>query len=311
MEPKIRYCTTSDGVDIAFASAGDGPPLLLFPQPGISHVQVVWEMFGYLLQPLAERFHLVWYDSRAAGLSDRTAIDFSMDALLRDLEAVIETAGLTTFSAVAFTDAVPVAVTYAATRPEELTSLILVDGWTKFSDYHDNPAYTAETALRQGDWILYTETLARLSLGFDNQIAAAYAAYIRECVEPEALRVAFASMAENDWDVSLLLPSVSVRTLVAHNRNQKFLPVQVGQRLAARIPNARFQVMDDVVYANLTGIITEFLGMNSGDAPAASSAFRTILFTDLVGHTEMMHRASATRAAATSSANTSASPAKS
>ena len=291
MEPNIRYARTSDGVDIAFASAGEGPPLLMLPHPALSHVQTVWETFGYVLQPLAERFHLVWYDSRAAGLSDRSAIDFSMAAMVRDLEAVIESAGLTSFAAFAISDAVPIAVTYAATRPEELTSLILIDGWTKFSDYHENPAFIAEKALREGDWILYTETLARLSLGFDNQqLAAAYAAYIRECVEPEALRAAFASMAEGDWDVSMLLPRLTVRTLVAHNRNHKFMPVQVGQRLAARIPNARFQVMDDVIYAKSTGIITEFLGTNSGAAPTASSAFRTVLFTDLVGHTEMMSR---------------------
>jgi class 3 adenylate cyclase len=289
MEPKIRYCTTSDGVDIALASAGEGPPLLLLPTPGLSHVQVVWEMFGYLLQPLAERFHLVWYDSRAAGLSDRAAIDFSMDALVRDLEAVIEAAGLTSFAAVAFTDAVPVAVTDAATRPEELTSLILVDGWGKTSDYKENPAHQAENALRQGDWVLYTETVARLYFGFENQqLAAAYAAYIRECAEPEALRAAFASL--DGWDVTQLLPRVNTRTLVAHNRTHKFLPVQVGQRLAARIPNARFQVIDDLAYANLNGVITEFLGANTRDAPAPSTAFRTILFTDLVGHTEMMSR---------------------
>ena len=290
MEPKIRYARTSDGVDIAFASAGEGPPLLILPTGAISHVQAVWETFGYFLQPLAGRFHLVWYDSRAAGLSDRSAIDFSMAAMVRDLEAVIESAGLTSFAAVAITDAVPVAVTYAATRPEELTSLILIDGWTKFSDYHQNPAFIAETALRQGDWILYTETLARLFFGFENQLAATYAAYIRECVEPEALRAAFASMAEKDWDVSLLLPSLTVRTLVAHNRTHKFVPLQAGQRLAARIPNARFEVIDDLLLVNLTGIITEFLGANTGDAPAASSAVRTVLFTDLVGHTEMMQR---------------------
>ena len=291
MEPRIQYAKTSDGVDIAFASAGEGPAILLLPTGAISHVQAIWEAFGYVLQPLAGRFHLVLFDSRASGLSDRTAIDFSMAAMQRDLKAVIETAGLTNFTAVAITDAVPVAVTYAATHPRELTSLILIDGWSQFSDYRENPAFIAEKALREGDWILYTETLARLSLGFDNdQLAAAYAAYIRECAEPEALRAAFASMAGEDWDVSLLLPNLTVRTLVAHNRTHKFVPLQAGQRLAARIPSARFQVLDDLFLANLTGIVSEFLGMNSGDAPPASSAFRTVLFTDLVGHTEMMSR---------------------
>src|ERR1700675_4531077 len=93
--PAIRYATTSDGVSIAFATAGAGPPLLVVSPPPLTHVQAIWETYAHVYQPLAERFHLVWYDYRGTGLSDRGAIDFSMDAMIRDLEAVIEGAGLT------------------------------------------------------------------------------------------------------------------------------------------------------------------------------------------------------------------------
>src|SRR5438552_5475578 len=109
-----------------------------------------------------------WYDSRGSGLSDREAIDFSMDAMVRDLQAVVESAGLTGFAMSALADAVPIAVTYAAIRPEKISSLVLVDGWTKYSDYHQNPAaIVAEEALRSGDWKVYTETLARVLVGFE------------------------------------------------------------------------------------------------------------------------------------------------
>src|SRR5207237_4980333 len=105
----------------------------------------------------------------------------------------------------------------------------------------------------------YTETLARVLMGFENQVfAAQFAVYMRECVEPEGLRAAFANMEET-WDVSALLPRVTAHTLVVHNRNHRFLPVQSGQRLAARIPNARFQLVDDMDYVQLAGIITAFL----------------------------------------------------
>src|SRR3990170_8673443 len=141
MEPRIQYAKTSDGVDIAFATSGDGPPLLVVPVPPFSHVQAVCDTYAHLYQPLAERFHLVWYDFRGTGLSDREAIDFSMDAMVRDVEAVVESAGLTGFAMSAWPDAVPIAVTYAAIRPEKISSLVLVDGWMKFSDYHQNPAF--------------------------------------------------------------------------------------------------------------------------------------------------------------------------
>jgi class 3 adenylate cyclase/pimeloyl-ACP methyl ester carboxylesterase len=296
MEPRIQYAKTSDGVDIAFGTAGDGPPLLVVPNPPLTHVQAVWETYAHLYQPLAERFHMVWYDSRGSGLSDREAIDFSMDAMIRDVEAVVQSAGLTGFSIYAVADAaVPIAVTYAAIRPEKISSLILVDGWTKYSDYHQNPAaIVAEEALRSGDWKVYTETLARLWLGFENrEFTSKLAAYIRECVEPEALRAAGSSSENQDWDVSALLPRVSAHTLVVHNRNNRFLRVQIGQRLAARIPNARFQVIDDMNYEQLPGIITGFLGESDQiaqpqvDVPSGTAV---ILFADIADSTPLTER---------------------
>src|SRR5437870_384974 len=123
MEPRIQYANASDGVDIAFATAGEGKPLLVVQAFPFSHVQAIWEFLAHVYRPLAERFHLVWYDFRGTGLSDREAIDFSMDAMVRDVEAVVESAGLTGFAMAAVYSAVPIAVTYAASRPERVSSL--------------------------------------------------------------------------------------------------------------------------------------------------------------------------------------------
>src|SRR6266542_49270 len=294
MEPRIQYARTSDGVDIAFATAGEGQPLLLLPSPALTHVQAAWETFAHVFQPLAECFHLVWYDSRGSGLSDREAMDFSMEAMMRDLEAVVESAGPTGFAMSALGDAVPIAVTCAALHPEKISSLVLVDGWVKFSDLHQKPAIVAARALSSGDWALYTETLARLLFGFENQkFAAQFAAYIQECVEPEALRAAFSSQGIDAWDVSDLLPQVSAHTLVVHNRNNRFLPVQAGQRLAAGIPNARFQVVDDMNYVQLAGIITAFLGESDQIAqppPTLPHGTVVILFADIADSTALTER---------------------
>jgi len=292
MEPRIQYAKTSDGVDIAFATAGDGPPLLMVPFLPFSHVQAIWELLAYFYQPLAERFRLVWYDSRGSGLSDREAIDFSMDAMVRDLEAVIGGAGLTRFPMGAARTGVPVAVTYAAVRPEKVSSLVLADGWMKPSDYYQNPAaHVAEEALRSGDWTFYTETLGRVLSGFENEeLAAKGGAYIRECVEPEGLRAARSSM--ETWDVSALLPQVSAHTLVVHNRHNRFMPVQVGQHLAARIPNARFQLVDDMNYQQMPGIIAAFVGESDQIAATRDLASGTaiILFADIADSTGLTER---------------------
>jgi class 3 adenylate cyclase len=255
--------------------------------------KAIWETFAYVYQPLAERFHLVWYDSRGSGLSDREATDYSMDAMIRDLEAVVEGAGLTGFAISAFSDAVPIAVTYAAIHPEKISSLVLVDGWTKYSDYHQNPAViVADEALRSGDWTVYTETLARVLSGIENQeFAARLAIYMRECIEPEAFRSAASGMEA--WDVSALLPQVSAHTLVVHHRKNRFLPVQVGQRLASRIPNARFQVEHGILHEHSAGIITEFVAESDeitqrrADVPSGTAI---ILFADIADSTGLTER---------------------
>ena len=134
MEPQIQYAKTSDGVDIAFASMGEGPPLVSMPRNGMSHVQRNWATFPKYYQSMAQAFRLVWYDSRGTGLSDRDAIDFSMGAMMRDLEAVIHHTGLRSFALAAGRGSVPMGVTYATkwhTRrfPKRLRPLEIVYSW--------------------------------------------------------------------------------------------------------------------------------------------------------------------------------------
>ncbi len=189
MEPRIQYAKTADGVDIALASMGEGPPLVGLAVFSTSHVQRLWAMFPHLFQPLTRTFRLIWYDSRGTGLSDRDAIDFSMEAMMLDLEAVIDRTGLQSFAVSAFQDAVPIAVTYAATFPERVSHLTLVDGWTKGSDFFDSPAHKASEALIGQDWTLYTETLGRVLMGIDDpRLVELFGEHMRACIEPEAFR---------------------------------------------------------------------------------------------------------------------------
>ena len=111
MEPRIQYAKTSGGVSIAYSEAGEGRPLISMGSPGFSHAELSWETFSAITQPLAAKYHVVSYDSRGTGLSDRSAIDFSMEAMMRDLEAVVERTGFNSFVLAAWTSGVPIAVT--------------------------------------------------------------------------------------------------------------------------------------------------------------------------------------------------------
>jgi class 3 adenylate cyclase len=216
-----------------------------------------------------------------------------MDAMIRDLEAVVARTGLESFALWAFVDAVPSAISYAASNPERVSHLILGDGWTKFSDYAESPAYQIEAGLREKDWVLFTETFAQVLWSFDDPaFARQFAEYMRDCAEPEAFRAA--QVALEGYDASALLPLVTAPTLVIHNRNNRWLPLQSGQRIAAGIPDARFMVIDDAAWVSVPELILEFLGEGeeaaAGAEPTAAGGLVTILFTDMEGSTSLTQR---------------------
>ena len=291
MEPRIQYTKTSDGVSIAVATLGEGPPLVMVLPPHLSHVQLEWDIWPYVFQPLARKFRLVRYNPRGSGLSDREASDFSMDAMMRDIEAVIARVGLDTFALTGHGPAAPIAVTYAATRPDRVSQLILVDV-IQNSDLTQSPIWQADRALRNEDWVFYTDALVRVLWGIDDPgFAHRMAEFMRACVEPETHRALFAAMEE--WDISALLSRIKAPTLVRHNRDNRYAPLQNASRLAAQIPNARFVAVDDIASEGLAGHIEEFV-LEGADRKAAAGpaiqGFRTVLFTDIEGSTAMTQR---------------------
>jgi class 3 adenylate cyclase/pimeloyl-ACP methyl ester carboxylesterase len=292
-EPQVQYTKTSEGVSIAFASMGEGPMLIRVPQPGITHVQRDWTTYQNLFEQLTRHFHHVWYDTRGTGLSDRSTIDFSMDAMVGDLEAVIDRIDAREFALLAFSDGVPVAVTYASQNPDRVSHLILIDGWITWADSAEMPSMAAHEALIEKDWKLFTETMMRVLSGVDEpQLTGRLAEHMRASIDPDAYREF--NRSYKNYDGSASLGDVKAPTLVLHNNNNGFYPLKAGQRLAAGIPNARFMAMDDPTYQGIASLVEDFVGVASpapSDAPSPEpGGFRTILFTDLVGHSEMMSR---------------------
>ena len=259
-EPRIQYAKTEDGVRIAYSTEGEGPPLVWMPIHPVSHVQRASGMFPNLFPPLTRTFRLIRYDPRGTGLSDRDAIDSSMEAMMRDLDAVIERTGLQSFAVEALSSSVPIAINYASTFPDRVSHLILVDGWTNWSDVAGMPVYEALEALIDKDWTLFTDTLGRVFVGMDDpQIIAGIGEYIRACMEPDAYRAYFAAV--QSWDVANRLPNVTAQTLVLHNNDYGFAPTRAGQKLAGGIPDARFLAIDDVNYERLAALVEDFLGV--------------------------------------------------
>jgi class 3 adenylate cyclase len=291
MEPRIQYAKTSDGVNVAYAVAGEGKNVARVPPVPWSHVQREWETFSHFLfvKPLANACRVAWYDSRGSGLSDRDAIDFSLDAMVRDLDAVLNKAGGQKWALCAVLDGVPIAISYAAARPERVSHLVLVEAYSKGSDYLETPAGQIELGIRDKDWVIYTDILARLLLGYsDSKLGTQFAEHLRACAEPQALRAAYDAV-NYEWDVTDLLPTITAPTLVIHNEQLTWLPVRVGQRVAATLANSRFLVVDDLSYKNVPRLIAEFLELPAGDG-ARPSGTAVILFADIADSTGMTER---------------------
>jgi class 3 adenylate cyclase len=298
MEPRIQYARTSDGVSIAFCVMGEGPPLVRAAVPGWNHAQHDWVAWSRIFPPLTQRFRVILHDSRGTGLSDRSAMDFSMDAMLRDLDAVVARVGLDSFGLCSWINGVPIAIAYAATRPERVSHLVLVDGWARARDFPQTPARQVADAVREKDWVLYTETVARVLMGVDDpEYMRQMAEHMRACIVPAAEQALAASL--ETYDIHDSLSRVQAQTLVVQNQRAPLLSPEIGQRLAAEIPDARFMAVDDLMYERVAGLIEDFLlegaGQEAASEPAAQG-LKTILFTDVEGSTALTQRLGDARA---------------
>jgi class 3 adenylate cyclase len=292
MEHSIKYTQTSDSVNLAYWTAGEGRPLLVMAPPGMGHAELIWQLFAPALKPLAASFHVAGYDSRGTGLSDRQAVDFSMPAMIRDLEAIVERTGFESFVVAAWNPAVPIAVTYAVAHADLVSHLVLVDGFATPSDFTQIAAYRASVPLLETELSLLTETFGQVLWGHLNpEFGRAFAAYMRACSDLETFRAVWASW--ESYDVAGLLPDVTVPTLVIQNKNSRWVPQAIGQRIAASIPRARFALVDDVTYASTPDLIKEFV-LGTQRTPSVSpdvpSGTAIILFADIVDSTALTER---------------------
>jgi len=125
----MRYALTADGVSIAYHSLGSGAAVLQFPTPPFGHLHMQLRDWGTApaAAPFLQRRRLVRWDSRGTGLSARNPADLSLDAHVLDAEAVVERAGVKRFVALARASAGPIAMTYAARHPDQVSHLVLME----------------------------------------------------------------------------------------------------------------------------------------------------------------------------------------
>ena len=255
MKQQIRFCRSYDGTRIAFAVTGNGPasvlPLVRAPH-WLTHLEYEWQspIWQPWLTALSAGRNLVRMDERGCGLSDRGVETVSFDAFVRDLEAVVEAAGLEQFVLFGHSQGGAIALEYAARHPERVSQLVLLGAYARGRFRRPNPSRSeAEAQLKLVEFGWGSEDASYRQFFANQFMPTATLEQMRHIAElqrvsstaSDAVRILSAFY---DIDVSASVPRISCPTLVLHARGDLRVPFEEGRTLAATIPGARFVALE-------------------------------------------------------------------
>lgn len=246
-EQQIRFCRAEDGVTLAWARSGHGPPLVKAAN-WLSHLEHDWTspVWRPLLERLGTHHTVIRYDERGCGLSDREVEDLSFEAWVRDLEAVVDAAGLDRFPLLGISQGGPIAIAYAVRHPERVSRLILYGTFVRGGMMRrpsDEQREETEALLRlvRSGWgkDAYRRMFATLFWP-DASLEQMLAFAELQRVSATADTAARIMEGFDVIDVTDLAPSVGVPTLVLHTQGDVRIPFAEGRLAASLIPGASF-----------------------------------------------------------------------
>ena len=249
IDQEIRFCSGADGVQLAYSSIGSGPPLVKTGN-WMTHLEYDLEspIWRHLWTELAREHTLVRYDARGNGLSDWDVEELSFDNFVTDLETVADAANIDRFALLGISQGCAASIAYAVRHPERVSHLVLYGGFAQGAEHRPQTESQKEGAAAM-------LTLMRLGWGQDNP---AFRQMFTSQFAPEATKEQMdwfnelqkmATSPENavrymnavaKVDVAHLLPQVQTPTLVLHARDDARVSFDLGRRMAAGIPGARF-----------------------------------------------------------------------
>jgi len=284
-EQPVRFCTSVDGVRLAYALSGKGQPIVKAANWMGNlefDVQGPWK---HWIQELSKDHSLLRFDQRGCGLSDRRVQDISPDAWVRDLEMVVDAAGLDRFTLLGLSQGGATCIEYAMRHPNRVSHLVLFGtfarGWNK----------AGRSAAQIEEW----ETTAKMigiGWGRDNP---AFRQFFTSLFMPDATAEQMQSFNElqrastsaetavrfyrafGDIDVFDLLSKVSVPTLIFHVRGDQVVRFGNGRQVAAGIPGARFVALEGRSHLPLEDepawreFLAEFRRFVPGEAPTSDA----------------------------------------
>ena len=261
-EQEIHFCQTSDGIQLAYARIGQGPPLVKTGH-WMTHIEFDFEspIWRHLYQELSRDNAFYRYDARGNGLSDREVTEVSFERFVDDLETVVDAAGIDRFDLLGISQGCAVSIAYAVRHPERVSRLILLGGY---------PVGWKKRARTEADKAAGEAMLTLMRLGWGQENPAFRQMFTSQFIPDgnkqqsdwfnELQRISSSPedaarnlLANGEADVNALLPQVKVPTLVMHCRHDARVPFKSGRRLAAGIPGARFVPLESKNHIMLEG----------------------------------------------------------
>lgn len=251
-QQQVQYCTARDNTRLAWSAVGAGFPLVKTAN-WLNHIKFDWQspVWRHWLRELTRDNCLIRYDERGNGLSDWDTAELSFDAFVDDLETVVDAAGVDQFDLLGISQGAPVAIAYSLRHPGRIRRMVLLGGyargWALRLEGEELARRQAMVTLSRTGWGSDTPVFRQMftslyipggtpeQLGWWNELQ-------RVSTSPqnaERLQMALAGI-----DVTEMLSSVQVRTLVAHAIHDHVIPVELGRELAHGIPGAQFLELD-------------------------------------------------------------------
>ncbi|MGC5585051.1 alpha/beta fold hydrolase [Ornithinimicrobium sp. W1665] len=248
---QVRFARSTDGVTIAYAVHGSGPPLVL-NSCWLSHLEFDWSspVWRHYLAELGRVATVVRYDERGFGMSERDVTDFGLDRRVDDLAAVVEHAGLGRFALMAMAQGGPAAIRYVVEHPGRVTRLVCADTFAArfLPRSEDNEALEqAFQSMIAAGWDRSDPTFRRvftqMMIPGASEEQMVWLDRLHQTSASARTAVEARRQRSSD-DVLDLLPCIRVPTLVTHGQEDRMIRFENGRRLAADIPGARFLPLD-------------------------------------------------------------------
>jgi class 3 adenylate cyclase/pimeloyl-ACP methyl ester carboxylesterase len=295
--PETRY-TLSDGNHIAYQVADGADRDILYVARPTTAIDLLWDdpIVARGFRRLRACGRLILCDLRGLGASD--SIDSkrlpAMQAWMDDFGAVLDAAESERATLIAASEAALPSMLFAATNPDRTAGLVLINAFARFLRGPETP-FGAPLKVAERNVQLYREQSGRGALvDYLSPSRSDEPGFRRWCMRSQRLSAGPGTVAAiyNVFirtDLSGVLSSIQVPTLVVHRERDPYVRAGHARFLVDRIPGARLVTLpggdNEWFSGEIEPLFDEIEQFVTGlrQARRSDRVLATILFTDIVG----------------------------